>query len=82
MAAAGRARAGRSGGSGRRSLPAKEGGVENLRHREEGDAGINLRHAPRWCSDEARRRRPAATTARTVVQIQSGWTVFRIPSAP
>ena len=60
MAAAGRARAGRSGGSGRRSLPAKEGGVENLRHREEGDAGRNLRHAPRWCSDEPRRAAAAA----------------------
>jgi len=31
---------------------------------------------------EPRRRRSAATTARTVVQIPSGWTVFEIPSTP
>ena len=38
--------------------------------------GAPTSHGEQW------RRRPAMTTGRTVVQIPSGWTVFRIPSTP
>jgi len=55
-----RAWRGQEPGSGRRSSPANAGGVKNLRNREEGDAGRNLRRAPRWCSDEPRRAAAAA----------------------
>ena len=54
MAAAGRARP----RSGHRSSQAKAGGVKNLRHREEGYTGRNLRHAAAMvlrASDEPRR---------------------------